>query len=104
MSKVIIEAAINGNAMKAHNPNIPYSPEEIGQDAIATCKAGAALIHFHVREPDGTWVQTVDYYARAIKITREQCQPLRRVEPGPVGSMGGAGAGRRASGARAGSR
>ena len=76
MSKVIIEAAINGNALKAQNPNLPYSPEEIGKDAIATCKAGAAMIHFHVREPDGTWVQTVDYYARAIKITREQCKPL----------------------------
>jgi 3-keto-5-aminohexanoate cleavage enzyme len=60
MSKVIIEAAINGNAMKERNPNLPYSPEEIGKDAIATCKAGAAMIHFHVREPDGAWVQTVD--------------------------------------------
>src|SRR5438552_2847457 len=50
MGKVIIEAAINGNAMKEHNPNIPYSPEEIGRDAVATCQAGAALIHFHVRE------------------------------------------------------
>jgi uncharacterized protein (DUF849 family) len=76
MSKVMIEAAINGNAMKDHNPNIPYSPEEIARDAIATCQAGAALIHFHVREPDGTWVQTLDYYARAIKLTREQCHPL----------------------------
>src|SRR5213593_3623832 len=76
MGKVIIEAAINGNAMKEHNPNIPYSPEEIGRDAVATCQAGAALIHFHVREPDGTWVQTLDYYARAITLTREQCRPL----------------------------
>jgi 3-keto-5-aminohexanoate cleavage enzyme len=76
MAKVIIEAAINGNAMKAQNPNIPYTPEEIAKDAIATCKAGAALIHFHVREPDGTWVQTLDYYARSIRLTREQCKPL----------------------------
>ena len=40
MAKVMIEAAINGNAAKAQNPNLPYTPEEIAQDAIATCKAG----------------------------------------------------------------
>ncbi len=76
MRKVMIEAATNGNAMKEQNPNIPYSPEEIAQDAIATCQAGAALIHIHMREPDGTWVQTLDYYARALTLTREKCRPL----------------------------
>jgi 3-keto-5-aminohexanoate cleavage enzyme len=76
MGTIMIEAAINGNASKELNPNIPYSPEEIGHDAIATCRAGAALIHLHVREPDGAWVQTLDYYAKAIMLTREQCTPL----------------------------
>lgn len=76
MSKVIIEAAINGNASKEQNPNLPYSPEEIAREAIGACQAGAALIHFHVREPDGTWVQTLDYYAQAMRLTREQCKPL----------------------------
>jgi uncharacterized protein (DUF849 family) len=58
MAKVIIEAAINGNA--AAQPHIGYSPEEIGNDAIATCKAGAAIIHFHVRDPEtGKWVHDV---------------------------------------------
>jgi uncharacterized protein (DUF849 family) len=46
MAKVMIEAAINGNAMKKLNPHIPYSTEEIAQDAIATCRAGAAIISF----------------------------------------------------------
>ena len=61
MAKVIIEAAINGNAMKKLNPHIGYSSAEIADDAIATCKAGAAIIHFHVRDPEtGKWVQDVD--------------------------------------------
>ena len=33
MAKVMIEAAINGNAMRKINPHIPYSPEEIAADA-----------------------------------------------------------------------
>ena len=77
MAKVIIESAINGNAMRSSNPHIPYTPQEIADDAIATCKAGAALIHFHVRDPQtGAWVQDVPYYAEVYRRTREKCKPL----------------------------
>jgi 3-keto-5-aminohexanoate cleavage enzyme len=77
MAKVIIEAAINGNAMRDLNSHIPYSPEEIARDAIATCKAGAAIIHFHVRDPKtGEWVQDVPYYADVYRRARAQCDAL----------------------------
>lgn len=72
----MIESAINGNAMRG-NPHIPYSPEEIANDAIATSRAGAALIHFHVREANtGKWVQDVPLYAEVYKRVRAVCKPL----------------------------
>lgn len=77
MAKVMIEAAINGNAMRKLNPHIPYSPEEIAADAIATCKAGAALVHFHVRDPEtGKWVQDVPYYSEVYRRARRGCEAL----------------------------
>jgi 3-keto-5-aminohexanoate cleavage enzyme len=77
MAKVIIEAAINGNAMKKLNPHIGYSSAEIADDAIATCKAGAAIIHFHVRDPEtGKWVQDVPYYADVYRRSRAACKAL----------------------------
>lgn len=77
MAKVIIEAAINGNAMKKLNPHIAYSPAEIAEDAIATCKAGAAIIHFHVRDPEtGKWVQDVPYYAEVYRRSRAACKAM----------------------------
>ena len=77
MAKVIIESAINGNALRKLNPHIPYTPEEIANDAIATCKAGAALIHFHVRDPEtGKWVQDVPYYAEVYRRTRAASKAL----------------------------
>jgi uncharacterized protein (DUF849 family) len=77
MAKVIIEAAINGNAAKKLNPHIGYSPEEIGDDAIATCKAGAAIIHFHVRDPEtGKWVHDVPYYAEVYRRSRAACKAM----------------------------
>ena len=77
MAKVIIEAAINGNAMKKLNPHIAYSPAEIGDDAIATCKAGAAIIHFHVRDAaTGKWVHDVPYYAEVYRRSRAACKAM----------------------------
>jgi uncharacterized protein (DUF849 family) len=77
MAKVIIEAAINGNASKKLNPHIGYSPEEIANDAIATCKAGAAIIHFHVRDAaTGKWVHDVPYYADVYRRSRAACKAL----------------------------
>src|SRR6266481_208076 len=90
---VMIESAINGNALRELNPNIPYSPEEITSDAIATCRAGAALIHFHVRDPKtGRWVQDVPYYSEVYRRTRRvrsasvayvsvRWNPCRAVQP-----------------------
>jgi 3-keto-5-aminohexanoate cleavage enzyme len=77
MAKVIIESAINGNALRKLNPHIPYTPEEIATDAVATCKAGAALIHFHVRDPEtGKWVQDVPYYAEVYRRARAASKAL----------------------------
>jgi 3-keto-5-aminohexanoate cleavage enzyme len=77
MAKIMIEAAINGNAMRKLNPHIPYTPAEIAADAVATCNAGAALIHFHVRDPEsGKWVQDVPYYAEVYRRARRECNAL----------------------------
>jgi uncharacterized protein (DUF849 family) len=45
---VIIEAAINGQASKKRNPNVPRTPEEISADALACIETGAAIIHNHI--------------------------------------------------------
>lgn len=77
MRKVMIESAINGNQMRDRNPLVPWSPSEIAADAIATCQAGASLIHFHVRDPrTGAWVHDVPTYAETIRGIRAGCDAL----------------------------
>ena len=78
---MIIEAAVNGGfTMKSHNPHVPYTPAEIAADAIAAVDAGAAIIHLHVREPDGGRVPTsaglLAYYQETFRLIRAQRQPL----------------------------
>lgn len=59
MSKLIIAAAICGaEVTKEHNPAVPYTVDEIVREAKSAYDAGAAVIHLHVREDDGTPTQS----------------------------------------------
>ncbi len=51
--KLIIEVRINEYEMRAANPNVPWTAQEIAEDAAACREAGAAIVHFHARTPDG---------------------------------------------------
>lgn len=43
--------------MKEQNPAVPYTVEEIVREAKSAVDAGAAIVHLHVREDDGTPTQ-----------------------------------------------
>ena len=61
MEKLIITAAICGaEVTKEQNPAVPYTIEEIVREAKSASEAGAAVIHLHVREDDGTPTQSKD--------------------------------------------
>lgn len=64
---LIIEASLNGSTSKASNPSVPYSDEEIVEQAVACMEAGAALIHTHTQEPiiGGPGVLDAELYASA---------------------------------------
>lgn len=51
--KVVITCALTGSQDTcSKNPAIPASPQEIAQSAIDAAKAGAAVVHIHVRDPE----------------------------------------------------
>jgi len=50
--KVMISCALTGSAdTPAKNPAVPVTPAEIAQSGIDAAKAGAAIVHIHVRDP-----------------------------------------------------
>ena len=52
MEKLIITAAVCGSApTRQQNPNVPYSPSEIAEEALRCWRAGATVAHIHVRDP-----------------------------------------------------
>ena len=91
--KVVITCALTGSQDTcAKNPAIPASPEEIAQSAIDAAKAGASVVHIHVRDPE-TKLASMDeaLYAEAVKrigdsgsdvIINLTTGPGARYEPG----------------------
>ncbi|WP_460805666.1 beta-keto acid cleavage family enzyme [Microbulbifer agarilyticus] len=50
---VIITCAVTGSGNSAHkNPHLPITPKEIANASIEAAKAGAAIAHIHVRDPN----------------------------------------------------
>jgi len=53
--KVMISCAVTGSAdTPGRNPAVPVTPEQIASSAIDAAKAGAAIVHIHVRDPQTT--------------------------------------------------
>src|SRR5690554_5174366 len=88
MEKLIITAAISGaEVTKEHNPNIPYTVEEIGREAESAYKAGASIIHLHVREDDGTPTQNKERFKACMDEIRRRC-PDVIIQPSTGGAVG----------------
>src|SRR5580692_8768221 len=53
--KVMIACAVTGSAdTPGKNPAVPVTPAQIAASAIDAAKAGAAVVHIHVRDPQTT--------------------------------------------------
>lgn len=54
MDKLIISVATTGSATsRAQTPYVPLTPEEIAEQALDCWRAGAAIVHIHVRDSEG---------------------------------------------------
>ena len=74
MEKLIITAAICGaEVTKEQNPAVPYTVEEIVREAKSAVEAGAAIVHLHVREDDGTPTQNKARFKTCIDAIYEVC-------------------------------
>ena len=51
--KVMISCAVTGSAdTPGKNPAVPVTPEQIANSCLDAAKAGAAIVHIHVRDPE----------------------------------------------------
>jgi 3-keto-5-aminohexanoate cleavage enzyme len=72
VDKFIITAAITGSRiMRDVAPHIPISPEEIIQSSIEAWRAGASVVHIHVRDPEtGLGCQDLNRFRQVVEALR----------------------------------
>ena len=82
-NKLIISACLCGaGTKKSQAPTVPYTPEEISDQAIACAKAGAAIVHIHVREDKvvdgkleiGYKSMSLEKFTETVELTRKKCK------------------------------
>lgn len=87
--KVIISCALTGAVTtKRHCPAIPYTADEIAQEAKRAYDAGASIVHIHGREDDGTPSWDVEVFRRYHARIKEVCpEVLINWSTGGAGAM-----------------
>lgn len=69
---IVITCALTGGIHgKEANPNLPEQPEEIIEQGMAAAAAGAAVLHVHARNPDGSNTMDPEIYGL---IHRRLCE------------------------------
>ena len=74
-TEVFITCAVTGSGgTQDRSPHVPRSPAQIADSAIAAAKAGAAIVHCHVRDPE------TGKPSRDLALYREVTERIRESE------------------------
>jgi 3-keto-5-aminohexanoate cleavage enzyme len=84
---VITAAMVGAEVTREQTPYLPISAEEIAEDAAKCREAGAAMVHLHVRTPDGKPSQDRELFRAAIRAIRARCDVLVQVSTGGAVGM-----------------
>ncbi len=85
--KVVITAALTGVAANRNQCKwIPYTPQEIAEEALASYNAGASVVHIHARENDGGPSWRVEVFREIIVEVRKRCPIIINFSTGAVGT------------------
>jgi uncharacterized protein (DUF849 family) len=90
MSSAFITCAVTGSGdTVGKSDKVPFTPEAIANDCIAAAKAGAAVVHIHVRDPiTGAPSREVEYYAEVVDRVRSSAvDPVINLTAGMGGDV-----------------
>jgi 3-keto-5-aminohexanoate cleavage enzyme len=83
MEKLIITAAITGaETTKAMNSNLPCSPTEQAEAAYQCWRAGASVVHLHVRDEAGKPSQSLELFREVSDLIRTRCDLILQYSTG----------------------
>jgi 3-keto-5-aminohexanoate cleavage enzyme len=84
---VLTAAIVGAEVTRAHTPHLPITAREIADEAARCREAGAAVIHLHVRNDDGSPTQSADRFAEAIAAIRAKTDCIVQTSTGGAVGM-----------------
>lgn len=84
---VLTAAIVGAEVTRAQTPHLPITAEEIADEAARCRDAGAAVIHLHVRNADGTPSQSTELFLGAIEAIRRKTDVIVQVSTGGAVGM-----------------
>jgi 3-keto-5-aminohexanoate cleavage enzyme len=84
---VLTAAIVGAEVTRAQTPYVPITAEEIGVEAAKCREAGAAIVHVHVRKPDGSPSQATELFDAAIAEIRKRTDIIVQVSTGGAVGM-----------------
>ena len=88
--KVIVTCALTGAGdTTGRSEKVPVTPEEIATDAIAAARAGASVVHIHVRDVEtGQGSREVALYREVVRLVRaSDVDPVINLTAGMGGDL-----------------
>ena len=83
--KVVLTCALTGVlANRKQCPAIPYTPSEIADEAKRAYDAGAAVVHIHARNDDGSPTFEPEVFQRIKDEVRERCPIILNFSTGSI--------------------
>ncbi len=88
-NKVIITCAVTGSiGTREKHPKLPVTPKEIAESAIEAHRAGAAICHIHVRDPEtGLPSMEFELYEEVFRRIRDGSNMLINLTTGAGGRI-----------------
>ncbi|MSP49246.1 MAG: 3-keto-5-aminohexanoate cleavage protein [Alphaproteobacteria bacterium] len=85
--KVIITCAVTGSIhTPTMTPYLPITPDQIAADSIAAAEAGAAIVHLHARNPDGSPTPDPNVFMQFLPRIKQASNVVVNITTG--GSLG----------------
>jgi 3-keto-5-aminohexanoate cleavage enzyme len=84
---IVTAAIVGAETTRAQNPHLPITADELAAEAEKCVKAGASVIHLHVRDDEGRASQEGRRFREAIRKIRERTDVIIQTSTGGAVGM-----------------
>ncbi|MDP9150859.1 MAG: 3-keto-5-aminohexanoate cleavage protein [Myxococcota bacterium] len=83
---ILTAAVVGAELTRERTRHLPFTAEEVADEAARCHEAGAAIVHLHVRDDLGRNTQSAERFAEVIEAIQRKCDCI--IQPSTGGAVG----------------